>query len=46
MFWESLLPVDQNKNAAEVPETFLVSFVFDKQYVIGTNLCLKEPIWL
>ena len=41
MFWESLLLVDQKKkkkNTAEVPETFLVNFVFDKQCVLGTNL--------
>ena len=43
MFWESLLLVDQKKkkkkkNTVEVPETFLVNFVFDKQCVLGTNL--------
>ena len=39
MFWESLLIVDQKKkNTVEVPETFLVNFVFDKQCVLGTNL--------
>ena len=42
MFWESLLLVDKKKkkkkNTVEVPETFLVNFVFDKQCVLGTNL--------
>ena len=44
MFWESLILVykkkkkKKKKNTVEVPETFLVNFVFDKQCVLGTNL--------
>ena len=42
MFWKPLLLADQNKNTAEVPQTFLESFVFDEQCVLGTNLSVQK----